>query len=350
MVGPVQVGHPSAWRGTDLDSLSSVAFRLEPRHLAPLEDAYERCVAAGVTTDTLTRADFPLPGIEDELAELLHEVQYGRGFVVLEHLPVGEWPIEKVALTYLGLMSHFGAPEMQSVLGDRVGRVENVSGKDTRERGYRNSAELNLHSDFSHGFLAMLSVRTAATGGESVYASAVTIHNIISEERPDLLEPLYAGFRFHRLDSALPDEAPVTEERIPTFSVVDGLLTCRYARAIIESAMDEVGEVHDPRTREALDYFDAVASRPGVAFEAVVQPGQILLANDLVTLHSRRGFDDAPGEGNGRLFLRAWLRPDEPRPRLPVTDAVPSFERREGASTYYRGRSAKIGGTGVEAS
>lgn len=341
---PVQVGQPSEWVASDIPSLSSIAFQLEDRHVEQLEVAHAEADRKEGGLESLTREDFPLGSLRDDLRRLVRELQTGRGIVVLEGLPVQEWPIEKTELVLLGLAAHLGTPQAQSVLGDFIGHVRNVGGTDTRERGYRNSVAQPLHTDFSHGFLGMLSIRTAATGGESLYASAVTVHNLMCTERPDLMPPLYQGFHYHRLDSALPGEDPVTPERIPTFSVVDGVLSCRYARPIIEAAMDELGENLPARSKEALDFLDSVASRPEVPLETLVQPGQFVVANDFVTLHSRRAFEDAPGEGNGRLFLRTWVKPDTPRPRVPEVDAVPTFERREGGSTYYQGKSEKVGG------
>ena len=63
--------------------------------------------------------------------------------------------------------SRMGTAVSQSVMGDRIGHVTDVSGKDPNERAYRNSLELPLHTDISD-IVGMLCIRPAMRGGESL--------------------------------------------------------------------------------------------------------------------------------------------------------------------------------------
>src|SRR5215510_4407745 len=102
-------------------------------------------------------------------------------------------------------------------MGDRIGHVTDVGGQDRRERAYRNSRELTMHTDRCD-VIGMLCVRKARRGGVSGYSSAHTIYNDILASRPALLEPLFRGFPYHRRGEQLPGEPIVTPAPVPVLS------------------------------------------------------------------------------------------------------------------------------------
>ncbi len=55
-------------------------------------------------------------------------------------------------------------------MGDRLGHVVDVAGKDPKERAYRNSTELALHTDACDA-VAMLCLQKAARGRASGFTS-----------------------------------------------------------------------------------------------------------------------------------------------------------------------------------
>ena len=73
-------------------------------------------------------------------------------------------------------------------MGDLIGHVTDVSGKDPNERAYRNSLELPLHTDLSD-MIAMLSIRASKEGGLSLYSSVAAVHNELLASNPELLPP-----------------------------------------------------------------------------------------------------------------------------------------------------------------
>src|SRR5207247_6300102 len=113
-------------------------------------------------------------------------------------------------------------------------------GKDRRERAYRNSRELTLHTDRAD-VVGMLCIRKAAEGGLSGYASVHTIYNEILASRPELLEPLFAGFPYHRRGEEATGEPPITSYRVPVFSEGEGLLSTVWLRAYLEMAATDLG-------------------------------------------------------------------------------------------------------------
>ena len=341
-----RIDHPSAWRASDLASLDDITVRLDDRHIDAFEAAYAAIEGQGLTLDEVEARHFRVPEVADDLRDIYREVMDGRGIVLVDRLPVEDWPLAKAETIYWGIGTHFGRANSQSVIGDRLGHVVNVGGKDPNERAYRNSRPLKLHTD-ACDMIAMLSIRKAAEGGESQYASALTVHNILLDERPELLAPLYRGFRYHRFGEEGEGEAPVTEHLVPVLSRTGGFVSTRYIAAYIHMAYEELGEPLSQLEREALEAFDEAAQRPDVRIELMQEPGQLLLCNNYTVLHARSGFEDDPAPGRGRLLLRLWLtahdgdrRPIDPHIEMYRTGGI---EKREGrADTYYRGRATEV--------
>ena len=274
---PRPIEHPSAWTSAELGSLDAIRVSWGRRHIDALEEACEGVAAAGLALDRIERRHFPLPAIADDLRALYEEILWGRGIALVDRLPVEDWPLEKTEIAYWGVGTHLGEARSQSTMGDRLGRVADVGGKDHKERAYRNSLPLTLHTD-ACDILGMLSIRKAASGGESLYASALAVHNAILAEKPEHLAPLYRGFRYHRFGEERPGEPPVTAHRVPVLSERDGRVTCRYVAGYIHMAYEELGEEMPDEERDALACFDDVALRPEVKLEFAMEPGWMLFA------------------------------------------------------------------------
>lgn len=152
-------------------------------------------------------------------------------------ISVDDYSLEEIELLYWGLGCHFGTGESQSNMGDLVGRVEDISGKDLNERAYRNSVEFAMQTDLTD-IIAMLSIRQSARGGLSSYVSAAAIHNEILANRPELLVPF------------------------------------------IYMAAEELGEPLTDLETEALSYFDELATRPDLRLDVMLQPGELNLINN----------------------------------------------------------------------
>ncbi len=340
------VHHPSAWTSAGLGSLDAIRVDWDQRHIDALDEAWREVDRQGLTLDEIGHHHFRLTAIADDLRDIYEEIMWGRGIVLVDRLPVEDWPLAKAEIIYWGLGTHFGTGQSQSVIGDRLGHVVNVGGKDHKERAYRNSLPLTLHTD-ACDILCMLSIRRSIEGGESQYASALAVHNTILDERPEYLGPLYRGFRYHRFGEEGPGEAPVTEHRVPVLSEREGCVSCRYVAGYIYMACEELGEDLPAFDRAALSYFDDVALRPDHMFEFQIEPGHLLICNNLTTLHARRGFDDPPGEDKGRLLLRLWLTAHE-GDRRPVDDSIEIYRthgiraRQDRHDTRYRGDATEI--------
>ncbi|MDJ0776934.1 MAG: TauD/TfdA family dioxygenase [Gammaproteobacteria bacterium] len=334
------VDHRSAWRA-DLHSRDSFTVSLQSRHI----EAFEAAVAAARTqvdaAESITRDLFALEAIADDIAGWRDEVMHGSGLVILSRLPVERLDKDELGMIHFGLGTYLGTAMSQSVMGDRLGHVVDVGGKDPRERAYRNSTELDMHTD-ACDLVAMMCLQKARSGGLSGYVSAISIYNEILSRRPDLMPALMAGFRYHRFGEQAPGEAPVTEDPIPVFSFRDDILSVNYLRSYIEMGAEELGQQLTAQQVEALDLVDEIATDPKLALQFVTEPGEIVIFNNLTVLHNRTAFEDAPEPELKRHLLRLWLVAHDPRP---VADTLRIYEGRgiaeqAGKSTYFEGNLA----------
>jgi hypothetical protein len=154
-----------------------------------------------------------------------------------------------------------------------------------------------------------MSIEVAESGGESRLVSSATIHNIIRQERPDLLKPLYAGHPY------LSGEIELTPYSIPVFSNVDGVVSCAFFEGHMRAAAKSLGKPMSPELDEALVYFRTVAHRDNVSVGFVLERGEVMIANNFVVLHARTEFKNSPKKE--RLLLRLWLNAPEGRPMVP---------------------------------
>ena len=334
--------HLATWRATDFSGKDDFAIDLEPRQLDALHRALARLKQAGSELERLGVADFPLDDIADDVAGWRAQVHTGRGLQLLRGFPVTELSVEDTGLMYFGIGMHFGRPVSQSNMGDLLGHVVNVGGQDPRERAYRNARELHLHTDRCD-HVGMLCLKPAWKGGVSGYASALTIHNIMLEECPELLEHLYAGYRHHRFGEQPPGEAPVTPIPIPIFSVTDGVPDVIYIRGYIDIAEEEGHISLSDSQRAALDTFEAIADRPEVRLNFTLQSGEMALFNNCLVLHTRTAFEDHPDDATQkRHLMRLWLMQDG-RPAsvgVRMHKGPGGIPKLEGKGTYYAGRKA----------
>jgi len=67
---------------------------------------------------TITRDGFPLTSVGGLLADARHELEYGRGFLLLRGLPIDRYTDEEAGLLYRGI----GAPYWRGRVAERQRR------------------------------------------------------------------------------------------------------------------------------------------------------------------------------------------------------------------------------------
>ncbi len=332
--------HPCAWKASDFNGKESICEKLEDAHLQAFDRALKQVRENNLPMEEITQENFALPEIADSIASWVDQIQEGRGILVLAGFPVEKYSKEESALIYWGLGTHFGDPQSQSLMGDRLGHVVDVGGKDSRERAYRNSLELALHTDASD-IIGMMCLVKAQKGGMSGYCSGAAVYNHLLHTEPELIEVLFEGFHYHLFGEQPSGASPITETKIPAFSECDGYLSVSYLRSYIELAFDELSLEKTPLEQRALDTFDNVAHSPELRLDFMMEPGDITFFNNYTVLHTRSEFFDHEASELKRHLLRLWLKAWNPRPLAAAIGPYGvrnGITKQQGRGTYYKGK------------
>jgi hypothetical protein len=264
----------------------------------------------------VTAEDFQHPALDELMDQAREIVLRGRGAVILSHLPMDEFSAEDYERVYwrLGLM--MGSPVIQSRLKDRLGYVRQE--QEPEGRGYKSNNELAPHTDWNE-VLSLACVQKASEGGESRLANSLTIHNILLEERKDLLAPLYEGFYsgIEYCYGQMPDRAG-GDPKQPIYSYIDGQVTC-FDHPFATLAARARGIEAPEALIEARAFMMSVAMRDEVVCRFMLEPGEMLFWNNFTHFHSRSAFVNEPG--HERLLMRLWIDATDGRPAHPTVKA-----------------------------
>jgi hypothetical protein len=336
---------PAAWLATDLSASNDWIDHFSAADCTEIDAALRTAQARGATLETLTREDFPLPTVAARIGNAREQIETGRGIRVLRGLPTAPYSKDELRLIYWGLGRHLGTAVSQSKDGDLLGDVRNF-GADVfgaEGRGYKSKQQLSFHCD-SCDVVALMVLRVAMTGGISMIASSVAIHNEIVRRRPELADALYEPMPW-----SWQGQEPAGEPGWylqPVFNFFAGKFSCRYVRAHVRNAQrfEDAPRLTEAQT-EALDMLDAIAWRDDVHLSMHFEPGDIQILCNHTCLHSRTAFEDYPEEDRRRHLLRMWLavpnsRALSPRMSTIYQDTSPGavrggFPSRSGAHHHH---------------
>src|SRR6266403_2468568 len=268
------IDHPSAWKVADFQTPADYTIDLGATRLRDIERAMVQMKAAGLGLDDLQSEHFEVPSLRPVIDEIRHEIEDGRGFVVVRRLPVEDYSKDEIGKIFWGIGMHLGRGLSQSVLGDRLGHVKDFSREDPLARAYRNKQELSPHTDSCDlGGLACL--RDAKTGGVSRLTSALTVHNVMLEECPEMLERVYRGYVFHRRGEEKPGDPPYTPYRVPVYSNTEEKVSARYVRTYVVAGEAAAGRPMGEVELAVLVRFEEVTKRPELMLEFTLRPGEM---------------------------------------------------------------------------
>ncbi|MGD9943964.1 MAG: TauD/TfdA family dioxygenase [Burkholderiaceae bacterium] len=330
--GPLTDGRAD-WRAGEMGDMTRWAYVLSDAEVKTLGHAMRQAQADGIAIGELTKARFPLPGMEALLARILEEMETGRGLFLLRGFPVDRYSKDQLRYLYVGLCQHLGVAMAQSGGGDYLGDVRNlnVDVNSPRGRAYTSNQKLTYHSDQSD-VVGLVVLRTAKEGGLSMLASALAIRNEIARIRPDLLEVLHQPFHWSWQEQQPPGAGPWY--KAPIYAELDGRFSSFYIRTHIISAQryEDVPRL-TPQQIEAMDLIDSLAAHEDFNFSTMFQPGDMQFLNNHVILHSRTAFEDHDEPDRRRHLLRIWL--SVPNSRALHSSRVEFF--RETAAGAVRG-------------
>jgi hypothetical protein len=314
---------PAAWIGPELQAQASWIRRLSDGAIQEIDAALVHAKRAGAAIP-FSRDAFPLPRFAAELDAILDEVENGRGFMLLRGIPRHRYTDAECELIYWGLGVHLGLPVSQNARGHRLGHVRDEGRviADPNARAYQTNQRMDFHTDLLPvDLLGLFCLRTAKSGGASKLVSALTVHNVLREERPDLLEELYGTFHLDWRGEEPAGENPWFS--LPMFSERNGRITTRICSLPYYESAARFGDQYRPtlRQHEALEAVQEIANRPELMLTMSFEEGDIQLINNHIMLHAREAYEDYPEPGRERHLLRMWIAVDEQR-RRPLADAL----------------------------
>ena len=125
---PPEATGPSAWTRVEMEQDQSWVFQLSDEDLDELEKATTALYNRGVSPLEFRQKDFPLPSLGPKISSLLHEIEYGRGFVLMRGLNVADYALDKLSVLYWGLGTYLGQTISQNSQGDLLGHVKDMEG------------------------------------------------------------------------------------------------------------------------------------------------------------------------------------------------------------------------------
>src|SRR6185312_14899744 len=276
----------SVWLGKDLVSTDHWIVRLSPKTIEEIDAAVKRLRGRNAYERPVTRDEFPLATMADDVARMRQEIATGRGFFVFRGLDRDRYSDNELGLIFRGFGAHFGHELTQSAFGDRLGDIRDISDilvDRNQRRGYQSGGFQTAHTDPSGelGIVAMLSLKMAASGGESLIASAHTVHNMMLDWCPDLLEEFYKGFVLRRPDSdAKRMGRSAMIGNVPSFAYENGWLNCDFQHGYLRRAAECGDTTISPKQEAALGAFVGISNHPDVMLKMMLMPGDFQFINN----------------------------------------------------------------------
>ena len=303
-VEPLEEG--CVWRAGDVGD--DYIWRLGDEDIAELEAALAHAEAHTEHTLEITADSFPLPTLRPRLEELAGELINGRGVALIRGLPVERYGRDRASAIYWGVGRHLGRPWPQNHKGHLLGDVtdQGRAPDDPRSRGNEiGGIAFPFHSDGSD-LVGLFCLDAGASGGASLVANAVTIHNELVADEPELAAALYDEFAYDMRGEQ--DEGAKPWYTLPVFSRRGDRLFVRYIRPYILAAARHADAPRpSPVAVAAMDRVDALCADPDHHLSMQLEPGDMQFVNNYHVLHGRDAYEDDRENGRIRHLKRLWL-------------------------------------------
>ena len=308
---------PTAWVGPKIQNDLTWILNLEEWAISEVDDALRNAIKNNIKIP-FDKSSFDLPRLGLLLDQVLNEVENGRGFQMIRGIPRNLYSDAECAIIYWGICNYLGSGVAQNSYGHYIVHVRDEGSifSDHRVRGYLNRKKMDFHTDLLPvDVLGLFCLRRARCGGTSKVVSALTIHNILLSENPDLLDTLYS---IYTMDWR--GEEPTGEQlwyRLPMFSEKDGNVTSRIVTRSHCETCARFGEEYrlSDAQREALDLVQEIANRPELMLTLEFQEGDMQFINNHTLLHAREEYEDYDDPAMKRNLMRMWIAVNESRRR-----------------------------------
>jgi hypothetical protein len=283
-------------------------YELSAEQVSELDAALAHAEAHTDDVLDITRELFPLPTLGAELQRLAAELIEGDGVLLIRGVPVEKYDKQRASKIYWGVGMHLGNPWPQNAKGHLLGDVTDQGRAidDPNARGNEiGGYAFPFHSDGSD-LVGLFCLDAGASGGASLVANALTIHNELVRTEPELAAALYTSFAYDFRGEQAPGARPWYT--MPVFSRRKDRLFVRYIRPYIEAARrHEDAPRPSPAAREAMDRVDAMCADPTFHASMTMRPGDMQFVDNYHVLHAREAYTDDREAGKIRHLKRLWL-------------------------------------------
>ena len=310
-----KVSDDRTWQASTVDDTAAWYYPLSEDCLSSFEtiicDARHR---SGPITAT-SRPAASSNGCGECLQPVLDALNSGRGFAIIERVPIEQSEVEEVLSMYWLIGQFLGKPMEQNIQGTLLYDVRDTGQNVAQGARFSvTNAESSFHNDNSFGdmlpdLVGLLCLHTAKSGGQSQLVSGYALHNELLENHPNVLETLYQLFCFDRRGQFKAGESSTSQ--FPIFQWSGDELTLRYLHYYIQVGHERAGKKLTTDQRKALEVVEELLSRADFRVEFSLQPGQMLFTNNHWILHNRTAFEDYTDPERRRHYVRLWLRQEE---------------------------------------
>jgi alpha-ketoglutarate-dependent taurine dioxygenase len=304
------ISDPRAWTAASVDGMERWYYPLPQSLLAELRGVIATASADQPITDIRLSAQ-QLADWSETAAPALVDLEEGRGFVIIDRLPIEELSQREAVALYWLYGQLLGEPFAQNVQGTLLYDVRDT-GQDVASgaRFSVTSYESSFHTDNSFGdsildYVGLLCLKTAKSGGVSQNVSGLAAVDLLRREHPDVLETLSQPLHVDRRGGFKEGESPTVLR--PVIAWDGNELLLRYLRYWIEAGHEKVSQPLTAQQRGALDTLDEALKRPELQVNFALEPGQMYFINNRWILHNRTAFVDYPDLEQRRHLVRLWL-------------------------------------------
>jgi hypothetical protein len=318
MTTPQILETESEWQAEDVADESVWTEYFDESEQDEFDAALRKALEKSSDVMEIDKHDFPLPSLRARLLGIEAELIGGRGFVRLRGVQRERYSREEMEMIYWGIGMHLGAPWPQNQYGHVLGDVtdQGVDPASPKSRGNEiGRIAFPYHSDGSD-LVGLMCLQGARSGGTSTVANAVSIHNDLVREAPELAAALYERQPYD-FRGAEPKGAKRWYE-LPVFTNWNGRLFVRYIRPYIVASQrfDDAPRISEQSER-AMQRVDEMTQDKNYNVFMDLEPGDMQFINNYHVLHARTAYEDDREAGLVRHLKRLWLATDSLRDRPP---------------------------------
>src|SRR6476620_2404425 len=124
---PYRPSGRSVWLGKDIVQTDDWIVRLSPATLEEIDASVSRFRGRNAYDMPVTRDEFPLTTMAEDVARMRQEIETGRGFFVFPGLDWSRYSDNELVLIFRRFGAHFGHDLTQCAFGYLLGDIRDIS-------------------------------------------------------------------------------------------------------------------------------------------------------------------------------------------------------------------------------